>query len=205
VGRHAVPEESPPPKDKPRYRFVVAVSGIVLLAFASMAMVAAVFPQRAPQAQASPKDLAGSADAFPPIAASQSSPTAAPLVTTNPASGDATTPPAAAMGLVSGKFQLSNDWNDGFIGSVRLSNGTSSAQAWRVLLVFPDNVKDLQARWIAGGPGEMTVTRTGPTVTFTGQTSLAAGARLGVFFQFGKTVGSPTPRKCSVNGRACTT
>ena len=71
--------------------------------------------------------------------------------------------------------------------------------------MFPNNVKDLQSRWIAGGPGEMTVTRTGPTVTFTGQTSLAAGARLGVFFQFGKTVGSPTPRKCSVNGRACTT
>jgi Cellulose binding domain len=204
VGRHAVPEELPPPEDKPRYRFVVAISAIFLLAFASMAMVAAVFPQRAPQAQASPDDPAGSGDPFPPIATGQGSPTAAPLVTIDPANGKATTPPTAAIGLVAGKFQLSRDWKDGFIGSVQLSNGTSSAQAWQVLLVFPNNVKDLQARWIAGGPGEMTITRTGQTVTFTGQTSLAAGARLGVFFQFEKTVGSTTPRTCSVNGHACT-
>jgi hypothetical protein len=204
VGRHNVPVELAAPEDKPRYRFVVAFSAIVLLAFASMAVVAALFPERAPQARANPGDLAASGNPFPPISAGRAGTVSAPRgrsatatpQATNPASGTTTAP-------VAGTFQLSQDWNNKFIGAVQLSNGTGSAQAWQVQLAFPDNVGDLQARWISGGPGDMTVTRAGQTVTFTGQTPLAAGAHIGVNFQFGKTAGSPTPRTCSVNGRAC--
>jgi hypothetical protein len=194
VGRHSTPEEVPPPKEKPRYRFVVAISAIALLAFASMAFVAAVFPQQAPQAEASPADpglvnIPGSASG--------------PAVTTpSPLGpGSAAGPPT---GFVAGTFVVSQDWADGFIGAVQLSNATPDAQTWQVRLVFPANVGALQAHWISGGPGDATVTRAGQTVTFTGQSPLASGAHIGVFFQFAKTGANPAASACSVNGHACT-
>jgi Cellulose binding domain len=196
VGRHSTPEELPPPKDKPRYRFVIAISAIALLAFASMALVAAVFPQNAPQAEASPADpgLVGIPSQFPGSQSGAAAPVTSPPP---PATGPATGP-------VAGTFVVSQDWADGFIGAVQLSNATPTAQAWRVQLVFPANVGALQARWISGGPGDTTVARAGQTVTFTSQVPLAAGAHIGVFFQFAKTGGNPAASACSVNGHACT-
>ena len=106
---------------------------------------------------------------------------------------------------MAGTYKLANDWTVGFIAAVTLSNGTEGDQSWQVKLLFPDNVGALQARWIAGGPGNMTVTRAGQTVTFTGEQPLAAGRQIEVTFQFDKTAaGSPNPRTCSVNGLACT-
>jgi cellulase/cellobiase CelA1 len=122
------------------------------------------------------------------------------------ASQISTPPPATgpATGPVAGTFVVSQDWADGFIGAVQLSNPTPNAQAWQVQLVFPANVGALQAHWISGGPGDSTVVRAAQTVTFTGQVPLAAGAHVGVFFQFAKTSGSPSATACSVNGHACT-
>src|SRR5215204_622151 len=66
VGQHSVPEQPPPPKDKQRYRFLVAIAGIVTLAFITMAIVAAMFPENAP-AVAGPDGAAASANPFPPL------------------------------------------------------------------------------------------------------------------------------------------
>lgn len=207
MGRHAVPEQSPPPRDKPRYRFVLAFGAIFLLAFASMAIVAAVFPERGPQAQAS----GDAGNPFPPIAPAQT-------ITVNPSSGDVSTPgpdnptvnppppanpPTVAAGAVTGAFAVSQDWNDGFIGTVALSNSTDRAQPWVVRLVFPDIVGALQTSWIAGGPGGSTSQREGQTVTFTGTEPLARGARIGLSFQFAKGPGAPSPRSCLVNANPC--
>jgi hypothetical protein len=186
VGRHNKPEEVPPPKNKPRYRFVVAFSAIFALAFASMGLVAAIFPQRGPQAQASP------GNPFPPLT---DPPTAPPDQSEAAQQG----PP----GPLTGRFQVSQDWGSGFIGSVQLTNPNQSPQGWQVALVFPDNVGELQSSWIADGPGESTASRTGQTVTFSSSVPLAAGAHIGVFFQFGKSAGRPEPSSCQVNGTPC--
>jgi hypothetical protein len=194
VGRHSTPEEPPPPKDKPRYRFVLAISAIFLLAFASMAVVAAVFPDKAPQAEASPGDPGAAGNPFPSISSGSPGPVA-------PAAPQSST---TATGPFTGRFEVSQDWSDGFIGAVQLSNGTAGDKAWQVQLVFPANVGALQSRWISGGPGDSTVARTGQTVTFTGSVPLAAGAHIGIYFQFAKATGSPVPSACSVNGGPCT-
>lgn len=228
MGRHNVPEVLPPPKDKPRYRFVLAISAIFLLAFASMAVVAAIFPEKAPQAEASPGDP-NAGNPFPVIS---TGPTASPgtdavagagsgagagagagagsgatsAAPNRPGNSAPTTPPPVGKptsGGVTGAFTVKTEWADGFIGAVNLSNATSSGQSWQIQLVFADNVGVLQSRWIAGGPGEMTVTRTGQTVTFTGQQVLPSGAKIEVAFQFGKAAGTSAPRTCSINGQAC--
>jgi hypothetical protein len=108
-----------------------------------------------------------------------------------------------AAGRIAGAFQLTQDYDGGFIGTVQLSNGAASNQSWQVRLVFPANVGALQAKWISGGPGDATVTQNGQAYTFTGQEPLAAGTRIGLSFQFGKTAGDPHPRECLVNGSAC--
>ncbi len=192
VGRHTRPEQ-PQPEAKPRHRFVVAFSTIFLLAFASMAVVAAIFPEQGPQAKAS-GDPTGVGTPFPPIPAGQPADTSL---------GSTTVIATSGTGQVSGTFAVSQDWNEGFIGNVALSNTSASPQAWQVQLVFPDIVGQLQSRWISDGPGDSTVARSGQTVTFTGQQPLAAGAHIGVFFQFAKGPGDPSPRNCLVNGSPC--
>jgi hypothetical protein len=185
VGRHSAPEEPPPPRDKPRYRFVVAISGILLLAFLSMAVVAAVFPETGPQA-ADGAGGNGAANPFPQVPAGPVTPAG---------------PPATAA--ITGAYELSQEWADGFIGAVRLTNDTAGPVSWQVRLVFPDTVRDLQNRWIAGGPGDTTVTRTGQTVVFDSQEQLAAGATIGLHFQFTKDGSNINPTECWVNGRPC--
>lgn len=190
MGRHARAEEPPPPKNKPRYRFPIAIGAIALLAFTSMAIVAAVYPERAPQAATTPvQDPGVPGNPFPELSG-------IPNITSGPL-------PPPAVAAVAGAYQLTQDWVDGFIGAVQLSNSTNAPQSWQVTLVFPDNVKDLQARWISGGPGEATVSRAGQTVTFAGQQPLPAGTQIALHFQFTKAAGSPNPRECSVNGRPC--
>src|ERR1700730_927634 len=104
-----MPEDLPPPKAKPRYRFVVAFSTILLLAFASMAIVAAIFPEQGPQARAS-GDPTGPGNPVPSNAAGHMT-----TMDTPPAGAvDNTTvnpPSAPAAGAVSGTFQVSQDWN----------------------------------------------------------------------------------------------
>jgi hypothetical protein len=189
VGRHSVAEEPPPPENKPGYRFPLAIGAIVLLACASMAIVAAVFPERTPRAAATTPENPAAGNPFPQLPGE-------PTITSEPAS----TGPSAA---VSGTFQLSRDYDGGFIGAVQLFNGATSAESWQVKLVFPSNVGTLQAHWISGGPGDTTVAQAGQTFTFTSQQPLAAGAKIGLSFQFGKTAGDPHPRECSVNGTPC--
>jgi hypothetical protein len=224
VGRHNAPDELPAPKDKPRYRLVLAIGGIFLLAFVSMAVVAAVFPERGLRASAAPKAPADGDPAgkpFPSISAGPAvgtPPSSAPLTTVparppartaagRPASTKTTAPPAGPTptGPVAGSYKLATDWTSGFIAAVTLTNSAQGDQSWQVTLLFPDNVGALQAQWIAGGPGNMTVARAGQTVTFTSEQPLAAGRQIEVTFQFDKTAaGSPSPRTCSVNGFACT-
>jgi hypothetical protein len=192
----------------------VAIGAILLLAFASMAIVAAIFPEDGPQASATtPQNPAAAGNPFPQLPVDPSV-----TVGATPAGPTSTTPvgirgtaapvpttkrPSTPAGTIAGAFQLTRDYDGGFIGTVQLSNGATSNQSWQVRLVFPANVGALQAKWISGGPGDVTVTQNGQTYTFIGQQPLAAGTKIGLSFQFGKTAGDPRPRECSVNGSAC--
>lgn len=216
MGRHLAPEEPPPPKDKPRYRFLVAISGILALAFAAMAVVNAVFPEKSPQAVAGP-DPGQGANPFPEVPGppggmpsatpdpAVTAPPSAPPTTGPPPGTTAQPPPNPPSGLVSGAYSVpQTPWPDGFIGSVRLTNNGTSAESWQVVLVFPGTVGALQNRWISDGPGGSTVTRNGQTVVFNSTQVLAAGASIGLYFQFARAGADIDPEQCWVNGRACT-
>ncbi|HLT11151.1 MAG TPA: cellulose binding domain-containing protein [Micromonosporaceae bacterium] len=223
MGRHSAPEEPPPPKDKPRYRFVVALAGILCLGLLAMAVVNAIFPEQSPQAVAgpdpaldgdpvletpgevletpgepSPTDTPGPTPPPPSATAGPNSPSRTSTTPAGPPPGDAPT------GQVSGAYSLSGTpWPDGFIGSVQLTNNSDTPQPWQVVLVMPANVGELHNRWISGGPGSSSVTRSGQTIVFNSTEPLAAGSSIGLFFQFAKEGPVTDPEECWVNGRAC--
>lgn len=181
MGRHSVTEE-PAPVPKPRYRFLIAFLGIFALGFATLAIVANVFPHQAPPAEA------GEGTPFP----------GAP----RPGPTGGGPDPTAPDGQVLGTYAVAQSWPDGFIGTVQLSN-PGPAQLWQVTLAFPAGVGALQQSWLADGPGTPAVTRSGQTLTFTADRPLAAGAHIGLNFQLGKASGDFAPTSCVVNGRSC--
>ncbi len=229
MGRHSAQEEPPPPKEKPRYRFLVAIAGIALLAFFTMATVAAIFPER-PQASAT--EQPPPANPFPEVSGPGDTPTPGPdspapgstqpsgqpptnapvppVVPSVTAAGSspvpgsgptgATNPPS---GVVGGQFAVATAWETGFIAGVQLTNATTTAQSWQVTLVLPDGVGVLDATWISGGPGGSTYSRNGQTVVFTGVAPLAAGSGIGLNFQFRRAAGPFQPTSCAVNSRPC--
>jgi hypothetical protein len=209
VGRHLAPEAPPPPKDKPRYRFLVAIGGIAALALLTMAIVAAVFPEQRP-----PEAAAGTGEPFPsgggttatgaPSSASPPVPSPLPAPSDKPSS--TTAPPVVGpppTGPVAGVFAVVQTWDTGFIGGVQLTNTATTAEAWQVTLVLPASVGELRASWVEGGPGIPAASRSGQTVTFRADAPLAAGVQVGLRFQFDRAPGPIAPLTCTVNGRAC--
>lgn len=183
-----------------------------------MAVVNAIFPEQSPQAAAepdpsldvdpvpevpdepSPTDTPGTSGPTPPPTSAVPGPTSPTRTSTTPPQE----PGDAPSGQVSGAYSVSGTpWPDGFIGSVQLTNNSDDAQPWQVVLVMPANVGELQNRWISGGPGSSSVTRSGQTIVFNSTEPLAPGSSIGLFFQFAKVGTLADPEECWVNGRAC--
>lgn len=211
MGRHLKVEEPPPPKDKPRWRFLVAIGGIVVLAFVSMAAVAALFPQRGSQAVAGPE----TSNPFPHLpgdptggTSPSGGPTPDPGQTpaSTPPRGSASRPPNAPSGQLSGAYTVLPNavWETGFQAQVAITNNTGSAQSWQVRLVYPASVTRYVTSWVDGSPGPRAEV-SGQTVIFSGTATVPIGRTIGLKFQFDRTKGGDfSPIECSVNGRACT-
>jgi hypothetical protein len=217
VGRHLAREEPPPPKDKPRWRFLVAISGILVLAFIAMAAVAALFPENGPRAAAGPTEnpfphLPGdpvvtnggvpSATATPgPSAGSQPTRTAPARTPRATPPGSPTPPPS---GQLNGVYSLlpGRVWNDGFQAEIMITNNTSSAQSWQVRVRYPESVTQYVTSWMDGYPAPA-VQVSGQTVTFTGAANVPANTTVNLRFEFKKSGGDFNPVECTVNGRTC--
>jgi hypothetical protein len=212
VGKHLAREEPPPPKDKPRWRFLVAISGILVLAFIAMALVAALFPQHGPQAVAGPETTQ---PPFPPIQGGpdQNPTSTGPPATSTPPSRGATgtgrpsttRAPKPPAGQLSGAYSVLPNavWDTGFQAQVVIANKTGSAQSWQVRIVYPSTVTRYVTSWIDGHP-EPHADVSGQTVIFSGSATVPAGATWALKFQFDKQSGGDfNPVECTVNGRAC--
>jgi hypothetical protein len=217
VGRHLAREEPPPPKDKPRWRFLVAISGILVLAFIAMAAVAALFPETGPRAAANPTEnpfphLPGDPVATNgpgPSATASVGPSAAPPPTrpgstrTPRVTGSPNPPPS---GQLSGVYSLlpGRVWNDGFQAEIMITNNTATAQSWQVRLRYPESVTQFVTSWMDGYPAPA-VEVTGQTVTFTGGANVPANTTVNLRFEFKKSGSDFNPVECTVNGRPCGT
>ena len=218
MGRHLAREEEPPPRDKPRYRFLVAISGIVLLAFVAMVVVNAIFPEQGPQAVAGPEDPGTGGNPFPavpgdpgltppPTDATPGATTAPSGPPTPPRTTSATSnPPAPPSGPVSGAYSAEEPYPGGdFQAQVRLTNSGGSAQPWQIRLRYPDNVTGVVAIWVDSYPNQPQPPGTDQgAFVFTGSAPLAAGETIVVKFHMNATGENISPSECSVNGRACT-
>jgi hypothetical protein len=187
-----------PPSGKPHYRFVVAIAGIIALAFLTMAAVALIFPEGDTSASTDP-----TADALPAGGAVPADP-APPgdQPTTKAPPGDL---PAPVAGKLSAAYRVlpEGTWDAGFQAEVAISNATGSPQSWRVRLRYPDAVMGLVSSSMVGQP-EPTVRLTDDGVIFTGTAALPPRQTARLQFQFAKLRdGAFAPLECSVNGRRC--
>ena len=213
MGRHLVREEPPPPKEKPRWRFLVAISGIVVLAFIAMAAVAALFPENGSRAVAGadptenpfpqlPGEPLGTVGPSPSVGASPTAgtPPNQPRGTRTPRS-TADTPSGSLGGVYS--LLPGRVWNDGFQAEIMITNGGTTAQQWQVRLQYPAAITRYVTSWMDGYPAPV-VEVAGQTVTFTGTAAIPAGHTVNLRFEFKKSAGDFDPIACTVNGRACT-
>jgi hypothetical protein len=195
VGKHVRRFLSLPPGAKPRYRFVIALGTIVLIAFAAMVTVAALYPENGP-ANAEPT---GPVNPFGD----------APLPgLTDPSVPDPgqTTATAAPSGPLTAVYAVPSTWvwGSGFQAQVAMTNTTPTPQAWQVRLSYPSSVTAFIGSWVDGGaqPGSET---SGQQFTFTGAQPVQPGQTVVLKVQFDKVpVSDFGVQQCVVNGRPCT-
>ncbi len=160
---------------KPQHRFLVAISAIALLAFATLALAASVFPA-APEASAQPQNDVNQAPAGP-----------------------------GTTGLVASYAVPPNAvWDTGFQAQVTITNPTDTEYGWQVTLAYPPTVTNHVGSWLDGVP-EPNVTIDDQRFTFTSIVPLAPGHTALLRAEFTKVAGTDyAVRGCSVNGRQCT-
>ena len=180
VGRHASRWRWPS-QIKPQYRFLVAISGILLLAFAALAVAATAFPQ-SPQASTQPNP--------PPQDDNQVTP---PDVPAN-ASGQLIAAYVVPPGSV---------WGTGFQAQVLITNTGATAQRWQVTLSYPQTVTGDVASWVDGAPQPSAVVD-GRTFTFTSILPIQPGQSALLKVEFSKVpVADFAVETCTINGRTC--
>jgi hypothetical protein len=108
-------------------------------------------------------------------------------------------------GGLSAAYSVSDSWPGGFIAQVTVNNGSTSDQAWQVVIEYPDSVNGYVTGW-SNAPVPPNTAATSNSATITGATPLPAGGSVSVSVQFGRQgSGDPDqPSTCTVNGDACT-
>lgn len=177
-----------PPGAKPRYRFVVALGTIVLIAFAAMLTVAALYPENGPAAAQPTEGVNPFGDA----------PLPGP---TDPASPD----PGPAGPLTSVYSVPANwVWETGFQAQVAMTNTTATPQPWQVRLSYPPSVTGLVGSWVDGAPQPASEIN-GQQFTISGGQPVAPGQTVVLKVQFDKAPASGfAVQQCAVNGKPCT-
>lgn len=192
MGKHVRRFLSRPPGAKPRYRFVIALGTIVLIAFAAMVTVAALYPENGP-ANAEPTTtpfadgpLPGPADGVPP---------------------DPGVPTSAPTGPLTSTYAVPSSWvwDSGFQAQVAMTNTTLAPQDWQVRLAYPRTVTAFVGSWVDGAPQPANEI-TDQQFTFTGVQPVPPGQTVVLKVQFGKAPAADfAVQQCLVNGRPCTT
>jgi hypothetical protein len=195
---------------------VVAITGILALAFIAMVVVNAVFPERTPQAAAGPEDPGTGGNPFPevpgdpgltPPTTPDTVPSAGtPAPTTAPRTSTTTSPPQPPpSGPVAGAYAAQNPYPGGdFQAQIRLTNTGGSQQAWQVRLRYADNVTGVVNIWIDSYPSQPVATLDQGVFVFSGSAPLAPGETITVKFHMDASGEDISPSECSINGRACT-
>ena len=175
VGRHS--SRLLPSLIKPQHRFLVAISGIALLAFTTLAVAASLFPG-SNEASAQPQDDVNQ------VTTGQSDSTGGQLVVSY------VVPPNAV-------------WSTGFQAQLAITNPTNAAHGWQVTLVYPRSVTSYIASWVDDVP-QPSVSIEGQRYIFTSTAPIAAGQTALLRVEFTKVGASDfAPTQCLINGRTC--
>ncbi len=105
--------------------------------------------------------------------------------------------PATAACTV--KFRDTNDWGNGYVGSIDITNNAAAAvNGWTLTFTWPTAWQSVSSGWNA------TWTQTGRTVRVTSDTALAAGATTNVGFVGAYSGPNVLPAVFTLNGTVCT-
>lgn len=97
------------------------------------------------------------------------------------------------------KFRDVNDWGNGYVGQVDITNDTAAAlPGWTLTFTWPTTWQTLNSGWNA------TWNQTGRTVRVTSDATLAAGATTGTGFVGGYSGPNVLPTVFDLNGTVCT-
>ncbi|MFI6262819.1 cellulose binding domain-containing protein [Micromonospora sp. NPDC051006] len=128
------------------------------------------------------------------IRAGSTSPTGPP-----PAAAPRGSVPPPSPPVVTGRYQVDQTFDGGFIGTVLITNASGSARAWTVRLTFSGG--RVVTAWVAGAPqGTLRATDDGG-YTYTGGVDVAAGASARLQFHVERA--STRPVLCTVNDAGC--
>ncbi|WP_430784108.1 cellulose binding domain-containing protein [Actinoplanes sp. G11-F43] len=106
------------------------------------------------------------------------------------------TPPSAGCTV---KFRDVNDWGNGYVGQVDITNNTASTvTGWTLTFRWPTTWQTLNSGWNA------TWTQTGQTVRVVGEGPLPAGATVGTGFVGNYSGPNVLPTVFDLNGTTCT-
>jgi hypothetical protein len=191
MGRHEMREVWRTAVPKQSYRFLIAIGAIVALAFLSMALVAALYPENG--GAAAQGDATGAPADTDPDVTDGSSPPPPPNTDTLP-TGDL----AAVYSVPSNAV-----WSTGFQAQVVMRNNSGTPQGWELRLTYPQSVTAFVSAFIDGysAPVENSL---GQQYIITSTMPIAAGQTIIVKIEFDRVTTSDfTPRDCFVNGRAC--
>jgi hypothetical protein len=137
--------------------------------------------------------------ASPTVSASS---TPSPWVTSARPSASAPAPATAAgTGTLAARYQATASGRDYFEARLTVSNGSTRGQEWRVELLFPGNVKSIQA---SSGSGVSVTSQGNGSFVLRGTEPLGAGQSAVVQMRFSRTGSGDRPGQCTVNGDACT-
>jgi hypothetical protein len=97
-------------------------------------------------------------------------------------------------------FTDTNDWGNGYVGSVDITNtGTTALAAWTLTFTWPTTWQQVSSGWSG------TWTQTGTTVQVVGEGPLAAGATTSTGFVGAYQGPNAPPTAFTLNGTRCTT
>jgi hypothetical protein len=184
VGKHVRRRVPLPPGAKPRHRFVIALGTIVLLAFGTMAAVAALHPRNGPQAAAGPEVEHPFSGTAGPAAPSGSGPTSGLLAVY--------TMPSDAVG------------NAAFQAQITMTNTTPTPQDWQVRLRYSNSITNVAGTWVDGQPQPISHVGGGAHYIFTGIAPVDPGQTVVFKVQFGtEPQANVVLSECTANGRPC--
>ncbi|PZF98462.1 cellulose binding domain-containing protein [Micromonospora deserti] len=112
--------------------------------------------------------------------------------------GPAPTPSASSAAPVTGRYAVATSFDGGFVGEVRLTNGSRTDRGWTARLAFPGG--RVVTAWVEGAP-QGTLTRTDDGFTYRSGVDIAPGGSATLRFHIEQA--DSRPASCTVDGVEC--